>query len=330
MTEITGVVVLSAYLVDLVVGDPRWIPHPVVLMGKAIEYLESLMRLIAKSPAVLRATGAVTALVLVVGTWFLTYTLVKWSYTVHHWFGIILTVWLISTTIAARGLAGAAKEIFDLLKGGDLDEACRKTGWIVGRDTGNMDSKDVTRATVETVAESIVDGVVSPMFYAFIGGAPLAMAYRAINTLDSMLGYKNERFMDFGMVSARLDDLANYIPARLTGLLLLVAACLLRMSPQRALATVLRDASGHPSPNSGIPESAVAGALGVRLGGLNYYNGVGAFRAYMGDDITPLRPDHISSAIKLMYLTSALAALAGVMTCTLWGYIKWFIFKGMN
>ena len=317
MPEIFGLYVFSAYLVDLAVGDPRWIPHPVVFMGKAIEGLEWLLRRFAKSPSGLRAAGAVTAAVLLVGSWFITFNLLKWMFTVHFWLGSALSVWLISTTMAARGLAGAAGEIFQLLQTGDLAEARRKVGWIVGRDTGKMDSGDITRATVETVAENIVDGIISPLFYAFIGGTPLAMAYRAVNTLDSMVGYKNERYIHFGMASARLDDLANFIPARLTGILLLGAAFLLKMNPKRALAAIQRDAPGHPSPNSGIPESAVAGALGVRLGGLNYYHGRESFRAYMGEDLTPLEPQHIKQAIKLMYMTSALAVLIGLLISVL-------------
>lgn len=317
MPEIAGFYVFLAYLVDLAVGDPRVLPHPVVLMGKAIERLESVLRRIAASPAGLRAAGMVTAVVVAGGSWLLTSVLVQWAFAFNRWLGLALSVWLISTTIAARGLAGAASEIFTLLKNGDLAEARRKAGWIVGRDTGNLDIRDVTRATVETVAENIVDGVVAPMFYAFIGGAPLAMAYRAVNTLDSMLGYKNERYIDFGMASARLDDLANYIPARLTGLLLLASAILAGMDPKRALTAVLRDAPGHPSPNSGIPEAAVAGALGVRLGGLNYYGGRASFRAYMGEDLNPLEPEHIKQTIKLLYLTSTLAAVTGVLISVL-------------
>lgn len=303
-----GLYIFIAYLVDLAVGDPAVLPHPVVLMGKVIDFLEGLMRRIASSRAMLRMAGALTAAVVVTGSWLLTFLLVKWMFNIHYWLGTALTVWLISTTMAGRGLASAAGEIFDLLMNGNLSEARRKVGWIVGRDTEKMDSGEVTRATVETVAENIVDGIVSPIFYAFIGGAPLAMAYRAVNTLDSMLGYKNERYIDFGMISARLDDLANYIPARLTGILLLVAAFLSRMRPRRALAAILRDAPGHPSPNSGIPEAAVAGALGVRLGGLNYYHGRESFRAYMGENLTPLEPKHIKQATNLMYLTSSLAA----------------------
>ncbi|MDD4335424.1 MAG: adenosylcobinamide-phosphate synthase CbiB [Desulfotomaculaceae bacterium] len=313
MLEYIGLYVMTAFLLDLLVGDPALIPHPVVLIGKAIEILEHLSRRISQNPAALKIMGILTALMITAGSWVLTYLLARWVFGINYWAGVILSVWLISTTIAARGLARAAGEIYLLLQNNDLAEARRKVGMIVGRDTDQMEPGSVIRASVETVAENIVDAVVAPIFYAFIGGAPLAITYRAVNTLDSMLGYKNERYLNFGMGSARLDDIANYIPARLTGLFLLAAAWILRMSAKGTLQAVLRDASDHPSPNSGIPEAAVAGALGVQLGGINYYNGRSSFGAYMGKALTPLAPDHIKQTVRLMYLSSCIAVLTGVI-----------------
>lgn len=308
-----GCQVFLAYLLDLALGDPRWLPHPVIFLGRAIEFLERLSRLVVRSPALLRVAGTVTAVMIAGGSWLVTFCLLRWAGSLNQLLGTALSVWLIYTTLAARGLAEAAGDVHTALINGNLEEARQKVGCIVGRDTGGLDSGNVTRATVETVAENIVDGVISPMFYALIGGAPLAVAYRAVNTLDSMLGYKNERYIDFGKASARLDDLVNYIPARLTGLLLLAAALLLRMSPQRALTAIIRDSRRHPSPNSGIPEAAVAGSLGVRLGGLNFYQGRESFRAYMGEDLVPLEPVHIRQTVKMMYLTSVLMAAAGLL-----------------
>ncbi len=311
MLENIGLYVMAAFLLDLLVGDPAWIPHPVVLIGKAINILERLSRRISQNPAVLKTMGILTALLVTAVSWALTFLLTGWLSNINFWAGAILSVWLISSTIAARGLARAAGEITILLEDGNLGDARRKVGMIVGRDTDQMEPGSVIRASVETVAENIVDAVVAPLFYAFIGGAPLAMAYRAVNTLDSMLGYKNDRYIHFGMAAARLDDIANYIPARLTGLFLLAAAWILRMNPKEALQAVLRDAKGHPSPNSGIPEAAVAGALGIQLGGMNYYNGCGSFRAYMGKSLTPLAPGHIKQTVRLMYLSSGIALLTG-------------------
>jgi adenosylcobinamide-phosphate synthase len=312
MLDDVGLYVVMAFLLDLLVGDPGWIPHPVVLMGKAIALMENLSRRISNNPAAQRIMGFVTVIVIVGGSWGLTWFVMRWAFNFNYWAGAILSIWLISTTIAARGLCMAASEIYSLLQNNNLDEARRKVGLIVGRDTGSMEPGGVIRATVETVSENIVDGVVAPVFYAFLGGAPLAIAYRAVNTLDSMLGYKNERYINLGMASARFDDLINYIPARLTGIFLLAASWALGMRTRGAFEAVLKDASGHPSPNSGIPESAVAGALGIRLGGLNYYNGCGSFRAYMGKNLIPLAPVHIKQAIRLMYLSSAIAVVSGV------------------
>ncbi|MDR1702569.1 MAG: adenosylcobinamide-phosphate synthase CbiB, partial [Sporomusaceae bacterium] len=198
--------------------------------------------------------------------------------------------------------------------------------YIVGRDTARLDAPEITRATVETVAENIVDGIIAPLFYAMagsvlfsfaaadsellfsaaIGSTPLAFLYRAVNTMDSMLGYKNEKYRDFGMAAARVDDVFNYIPARLTGMLIVLAAFLLSYDAKGALRSILRDARKHPSPNSGFAEAGVAGALGVRLGGLNFYGGVSSFRAYMGEAKTPLRLEHIQAANRIMYVTTFL------------------------
>jgi len=184
---------------------------------------------------------------------------------------------------------------------------------IVGRDTGRMDAEEITRATVETVAENTVDGITAPLFYAFLGGAPLAMAYRAVNTLDSMVGYKNDCYLYFGRAAARFDDFVNYLPARLTGMLLVIAAFILRLNARRVWTVVRRDAPGHPSPNSGIPEAAVAGALGVRLGGWNSYQGSLSFRPYLGEAIVPLQADHIRQVVRVMYVTAALALSSGII-----------------
>lgn len=305
--------VLAAYVTDLLVGDPRWMPHPVMFIGKAIDAVEKLLRRLAVKPQVLRMAGVVLALVVVGGSYLLTWALLWLLGLIQPWCALAAEVWLISTTIAGRSLAAAAYDVLRPLMRGDLTEARTKVGWIVGRDTSRMDSADVTRATVETVAENIVDGIVSPLFYALIGGAPLAMAYRAVNTLDSMVGYKNERYIDFGWASARLDDLANYIPARWAGLALVAAAWLSGRCARGAWNSLRRDAAKHPSPNSGITEAAMAGALRIRLGGLNYYDGQASFRSYMGDPLSPLQPGNIRQAVDIMYLTSAVTVVSGLL-----------------
>ena len=304
--------VAAAYMVDLVVGDPRSIPHPVVIIGKGIDALEKYLRRWAAPLVGLRTAGVLLTVITVGLTYVAMWALIEGALLVHNWLGVIAAVWFLSTTIAVKGLGAAALDIYGELKAGRLQEARRKLGFIVGRDTANLDESEITRATVETVAENIVDGIVAPLFYAFIGGAPLAMAYKAVNTLDSMVGYRNDRYRDFGWASARFDDLCNYIPARITGFLLLAGFLLTGKPVSRALRVMFRDARRHPSPNSGIPEAAVAGALGVRLGGFNTYGGVKSFRAYMGDSTETLVGKHIIETVKIMRLTAALAVLAGV------------------
>lgn len=304
----TEMIVALAFLVDLVVGDPPRLPHPVVALGKLIDMLE---RLLYRPRGVWSLAGGALMAMVVVGSAYGVTALLVWSLgMISPWLAAAAQIWLISTTLSSRGLAGAAKDVLRPLIDGDLSSARNMVARIVGRETSTMDSAAVTRASVETVAENTVDGVVAPLFYALLGGAPLAMAYRAVNTLDSMVGYRNERYQFFGRFSARLDDAANYIPARICGLTMLAAAWITGRRAGLALRVVLRDARKHPSPNSGIPEAAMAGALGVRLGGLNVYGGRESFREYMGDAVLPLHPGHIRQAVDLMYMSSFLALAA--------------------
>lgn len=322
-----------AYMVDLLVGDPRWLPHPVVIMGKAIDFWQQKIRSKVNSITCNKsnrkisrrtletAAGAFLALGITGAAYFFTIVLLKIAGELHCVLEGLLSVWLISTTMAVRGLAGAAVEIEQLLKKGDASGARKKVALIVGRDADSMSLPEIVRATVETVAENTVDAVVSPVFYAFIGGAPLAMAYRAVNTLDSMVGYRDPEHRYVGCASARLDDAVNYIPARLTGLLLTIAAFLTGEKYREACKVVLRDAFRHPSPNSGIPEAAVAGALGVRLGGVNYYRGVRSFRPYIGDVVEELGPEHIGRSVRLMSVAGILSVAAGTVVLLVYHFI---------
>lgn len=208
--------------------------------------------------------------------------------------------------ISPKSLAKAGKDIYDELINHNLDEARKKVNYIVSRDANRMNEQDITRATVETVAENIVDGIISPLFYFFIGGLPLAVLYRMSNTMDAMIGYKNDKYLYFGRTAARIDDVLNFIPARITGLLLIVVAFYSKLNAKGALKMMMRDAKKHPSPNGGYTEATVAGALDIRLGGINYYFGRQSFRAYMGEAINELNAQHIQQTIKLMYNVSTL------------------------
>ena len=308
-------VLFLAVLLDLLIGDPRVDYHPVALIGKLISAWERLLYRGTSPQPAKRVAGALLVLGTVLPVWLLVYLCLTWLHRLYlsggHpqlWVYIYLVVsaFFLWSTISIRSLDRAAREILDLLRRGDLMEARRRVGFIVGRDTERLDPAEIARATVETVAENISDGVIAPLCYFLLGGPALACAYRAINTLDSMVGYRNEHYRDFGMVAARLDDVVNFIPARLTMLLLVGGALLLGLDWRQAWKLSWRDAPKHPSPNSGYPEAAVAGALGVQLGGLNYYGGVPSLRALMGDPKEPLAPGHIEAAIRILYGAAAI------------------------
>lgn len=296
---------LLAFLVDAAVGDPVWLTHPVVIMGRAIRRMEAGLRG-ARLP--LRLAGLLLAASLPAAAWLATWGAVRLAGLIHPWLGVGLEVWLFSAALAARSLAAHGLAVWRPLRAGNLAEARRRLSQIVGRDTQGLDAPETARGAVETVAESTCDGVIAPLFWGLIGGAPLAMAYKAVNTLDSMVGHKDERYRDFGWASARLDDLANLVPARLSALLIALAGLSLR-----ALRTAIRDARRHPSPNSGWPEAAMAGGLGVRLGGINYYDGEPEMRPYMGDPGRPPEAADIVRAVRWMYLAGAMGTGLGAL-----------------
>lgn len=300
----TLIFVSAAIIVDLFAGDPKGIPHPVVGFGKAIAWFERLFRKESVSPLLQKMLGVslvIFLLLLVLGLTFVTLWLAS---LVHPLAESVVSVWLISTTIAAKGLKDAAMQVYGALASGDLEEARLRVGYIVGRDTDSLSEQEVSRAAVETVAENIVDAVVSPIFYALVGGVYGAILYRAVNTLDSMVGYKNDKYRFFGWASARLDDCLNFVPARICGFLLwLVALSSRTLSANGAWKAMRRDASKHPSPNSGIPEAAIAGALGIQLGGENRYGGIVSVRAKMGEAHRDIVIEDIPRTTRILYKT---------------------------
>lgn len=295
---------LVAILIDTFLGDPRSSLHPVVMIGNCIAFLERKLLNPRYSHKFKKITGMLLVILVLGITYSVTWWILKLLSQIHPWAEFLGGALLLSLTISPNSLAKAGNEIYFYLISGDLKQARFKVGWIVGRDTDKLTVSEITRATVETIAENIVDGVISPLFYFIVGGVPLAFLYRAVNTLDSMVGYKNDKYKDFGMCAARVDDLFNYIPARLTAILILLATIVLRLNLSGASKAIWNDAAKHPSPNSGLSEAGVAGALGIRLGGLNYYGGVASQRAYMGEAQTPLVPLHIKQAIHIMYTTT--------------------------
>jgi len=308
MCEISWYVVFLAFILDFIVGDPRWLPHPVVGMGNAISWFEPRFRCWVSNPFV---SGLLFAFFLIISTWALSFGLVRLAVWVHPWLGIGVQVLLLFYCFSATSLVDAAREVACPLEAHDIGTARKKVAMIVGRDTRELDEVAVTRATVETVAENFVDGFLSPLFFALLFGVPGAMAYKMVNTLDSMVGYKNETYLLFGRASARIDDLANFIPARLSVLVIGLAAFLL--SVQRglsALKTGISQGRRHKSPNAGYPEACFAGALGIRMGGPNVYHGKLVDKPYIGGQFPDPGITGIDRACELMLLATLLATLA--------------------
>lgn len=294
------VLLLAAIALELAVGDPRGVPHPVVGMGRVIARLEQAWN--QGAPMARRYKGFLLTAVVVLGVYGLAWAMIVTLSRLHPWLGLVAELWLLTTTLAIKGLSDAARAVAKPLVKGDLDTARHRLSMIVGRDTQHLNEAEVARGTVETVAENTVDGITAPLFWAFLGGAPLALAYKAVNTLDSMVGYRNSRYADFGYGSAKLDDLANWVPARLTALSLWLAALVLPGTRARgALVGTWHDAPRHPSPNAGWPEAMMARLLGVQLGGMNHYAGVPSCRAILGEPRETLGAGHIASAIRHMH-----------------------------
>ena len=297
-----GLIAAAGYVLDLIFSEPRRIPHPVVMIGNLISRVEQVLYR-EEDPEGQKILKGALLNFSVLGTVFAIVTgIVTLALAVHPLLYLGVSAVLVSFTVSTTALKDAAMEVHRHLLAGDLPEARKQVGMIVGRDTSHLDEGEISRAVIETVSENIVDGVTSPLFFALLGGAPLAFLYRAANTLDSMVGYKNERYLYFGRFSARLDDVLNYIPARLTAILIILFAFFHpALDGRGALRSMLADADKHPSPNGGYTESATAGALGIRLGGYNSYFGKQSFRAYMGEPREPLSREKISGAVKILY-----------------------------
>ena len=289
--------VLGGFVLDALFGDPAWLPHPVVYMGKAISKLEKFLRpRLPKTPQGELLGGAIVAFCLPVGTFLLT-GLVCWGAArLHPLLGLAVQMFWCGQALAARGLVQESTNVYKELKKPDLPGARKAVSRIVGRDTAELTAEGVTKAAVETVAENASDGVIAPLLYMLIGGAPLALTYKAINTMDSMLGYKNEKYLYFGRVPAKLDDVANYLPSRLAALLWVAAAAFTHNDAKGAWKIWRRDRRRHASPNSAQTESACAGALGVQLAGPAYYFGQYYPKLTIGDALRPIEPEDILRA----------------------------------
>jgi adenosylcobinamide-phosphate synthase len=309
---------LAAVLLDVVLGDPRWLPHPVRLIGWVIVRCEELIFVFCQDPLTKRLAGVVLALGLPCGCYFIVWELIRLMDSLNETLGLITWIVLGYATLAARDLWDHATRVYRAMTEQGLPAARLAVGHIVGRDTATLSESDIVRATIESVAENSSDGIVAPLFYLAVGGPALAMAYKAVNTLDSMIGYRNPRFQDVGWASARLDDLVNWIPARLTAVGISLAAAVRLGQGRSAWRICWRDAGKHLSPNSGWPEAAMAGALWVQLGGVNEYGGLREARATLGDHGGPLLTSLIPLALQIVVIASLLLAMMLLLMVVLW------------
>lgn len=302
--------VCLGFLLDLCLGDPHWMPHPVVLIGKSISRLEKfLRRKFPQTPEGEHRAGMLLAICIPAGCFVLSLGILALAYCISFWLWFALHTFWAYQILAARCLERESRKVYCLLAAGDLPGARVQLSYLVGRETSQLTAEEVTKACVETVAENTSDGVTAPLFYLLLGGVPLGFCYKAVNTLDSMVGYRNARYLHFGRASARLDDAANWLPARVCGLLFIVSACILGLNGKNAWRIFCRDRNNHLSPNSAQTESAAAGALEIQLGGTHVYFGETVEKPTIGEALRPAEPEDISRTNGMMLATSGLSLL---------------------
>ena len=308
-----------AFLLDILIGDPRWFPHPVRMIGVCIEYTEKILRKLVPSE---RVAGIFLTLIIVVGTYLATYLFLRFFYELRWSLGILVSIIIIFFSLSTRDLLRETGNVLNALKSGNLQKARKNLSRIVGRDTHNLNEQQVAAGCIESSAENIVDGIIAPLFYAFIGGPALAMAYKSINTLDSMVGYKNEKYLNFGWASANLDDIVNFIPARIAAIILPIASYICGKDYLNSVKILKRDGQKHPSPNSGIPEAAIAGALRIRLGGPSIYNDIASYKPFIGDPQKSVCPDDINSTSKIVMVSAVISVVMGIAFLMIGGYLS--------
>ncbi|MBC1287867.1 cobalamin biosynthesis protein [Listeria welshimeri] len=296
----------ASFILDCLLGDPYSWPHPIKAIGNWIQLLTNILRKNFHGKSLYFA-GGVLFLLTVGLTGVLTWFILMLSAKIAFWLYAAFFVYFSYTTLAMTCLAKEAWKIQRILSSGDLVAARVQVGMIVGRDTENLTAEQISKATIETVAENTADGVIAPLFYLFIGGPVLALMYKAVNTLDSMVGYKNEKYRAIGFVSAKMDDIANFIPARLSWFFLVIASFILRYDGRASWVIGLRDRKNHTSPNCAYPEGAVAGALGITLGGTHEYFGETVVKPTIGSGTKPVTQKEISQTIHLLYTASTIA-----------------------
>ncbi|RQD69617.1 MAG: cobalamin biosynthesis protein CobD [Halanaerobium sp. MSAO_Bac5] len=304
---------IIALMIDLIISDPSFLPHPVVIIAKLISFLEKSLHRDHQSQKIQKFWGVILVLIVTVSTYIITTLLIRGAFYLNYYFAYIINLLLLSSCLALKGLVDAGKKVYFALKEDDLKTAREKVNMIVGRDCSSSSRTEVIRAALESLAENTSDGILAPMFFYLLGGTPLALTYKAVNTLDSMIAYKNDKYINFGWAAANLDDLLNYLPARITAFSFIAASFVFGYDFKAAFKIMRRDAGKHPSPNAGYPEAAAAGSLSLRFGGYNYYQGQKSFRAYLGDKIKEFENNDILRMNKLIYLSVLIFTVTAVI-----------------
>lgn len=310
MLKWTALALILGFLIDLALGDPRWLYHPVRIIGNSISFLEKqLRRRFPETPQGERCAGKVLVILICAGTVLVPLLILLAAFQIHPVLGVAAETFFCYQMLATKSLKDESMRVYQELKKEDLEGARYAVSMIVGRDTKELSKEGVTKAAVETVAENTSDGIIAPLFYMAVGGPVLMFLYKGINTMDSMIGYKNDKYLNFGRAAAKLDDLANYIPARLSAWLMIAGAYLLRMNGKKGKEIYLRDRYNHASPNSAQTEAVMAGALEIQLAGDAYYFGKLHKKPFIGDAIRKVEPEDIVRANQLLYISAALGVL---------------------
>lgn len=297
--------IILAFLVDCILGDPYKFPHPVKFIGRYIKFFEIKVMSKPRTKFQIRYIyGALLTITTVILSASITFFILRIAKNLNIYLYLFLNITILWTTIAPKCLATEAYKVYKALIKNDIDDARIKISYLVSRDTKQLSKTQICRATIETVLENTSDGVIAPLFFAFIGGAPLAMAYKAINTLDSMVGYHNDIYEDLGFFSAKTDDILNFIPSRISGILIIISSFLLNYNGNNAIKIFIRDRKKHESPNSANPEAAGAGALNIQLGGPTSYFGSIHNKPYIGDNLKQIEADDIIKSIELLYFST--------------------------
>lgn len=303
--------IILGFLLDLIVGDPQNPIHPIRIIGSLCKTVEKFFRSILKR--YLKVAGLLTWILVVFIVFIFNYLLLKVTYRINPSVTMILGSVMIYFCISTKALKIEGLKVVKYVIKDDIEGARKQLSYIVGRDTKNLDKESILKAVVETVAENMSDGVIAPLFYAGIGGAPLAFLYKAVNTMDSMFGYKNDKYIEFGYFPAKLDDVFNYIPARLSGYFIVVVSFILGLDYKNSFKIYKRDKNNHSSPNSAHPEAAVAGALNVQLGGPNYYFGKFVEKQTIGDDREKIDINKVNNTNNILYCSAVLGCIMALI-----------------